>query len=85
MDTPYIALIFCLYPEHERNFSTLIELINASETREEDETFKNAVDDQFDFLNAWVNEDLPDNTELDEDYRHVLDNFEPSPQQRRIG
>ena len=40
--TAYIALIFCFYPEHERNFRTLIELINASETREDDETFKNA-------------------------------------------
>ena len=53
-------MIFCFYPEKERNFKTLIELINASETREDDETFKNAVDDQFDFLNAWVNGDKPD-------------------------
>ena len=43
--TAYIALIFTFYAESERNFRTLIELINASETREDDETFKNAVDD----------------------------------------
>ena len=65
--TAYIALIFTFYPESERNFRTLIELINASETREEDETFKNAVDDQFDFINAWVNGEKPDDLELAED------------------
>ena len=83
--TAYIALIFCFYPEHERNFRTLIELINSSETREDDETFKNAVDDQFNFINAWVNGELPDDVELAEDYQYMLDNYEPSPEQRRIG
>ncbi len=83
--TAYIALIFTFYPESERNFRTLIELINASETREEDETFKNAVDDQFDFINAWVNGEKPDDLELAEDYQYMLDNYEPSAEQRRIG
>ena len=83
--TAYIALIFTFYPESERNFRTLIELINASETREDDETFKNAVDDQFDFINAWVNGEKPDDLELAEDYQYMLDNYEPSAQQRRIG
>ena len=45
--TSYIALIFTLYDEDERNFETLIEMINGSECREEDETFKNAMDIQF--------------------------------------
>ena len=45
----------CLYllheaPEEEQNFSTLLEFINASETREEDEEFKNAVDLLFEEL-----------------------------------
>ena len=43
----YCALIGYIWyeaPEEEQNFSTLLEFINASETREEDETFKNAVD-----------------------------------------
>lgn len=83
--TAYIALIFTFYPESERNFRTLIELINASETREDDETFKNAVDDQFDFINAWVNGEMPDDLELAEDYQYMLDNYEPSAEQKRIG
>lgn len=32
------------------NFSTLLEMINASEAREDDENFKNAVDLMFDEL-----------------------------------
>ena len=83
--TAYIALIFCFYPEKERNFRTLIELINASETREDDETFKNAVDDQFDFLNAWVNGDKPEDIEFDEDYQYMLEHCQPSAEQIRIG
>ena len=47
----YTALIGYIYfeaPEHEQNFSTLIEFINASEVREDDEDFKNPVDLMFD-------------------------------------
>ena len=49
----YTALIGYIYfeaPEHEQNFSTLIEFINASEVREDDEDFKNPVDLMFDAL-----------------------------------
>lgn len=49
----YTALIGYIYfeaPEHEKNFSTLIEFINASEVREDDEDFKNPVDLMFDAL-----------------------------------
>lgn len=49
----YTALIGYIYfeaPVHEQNFSTLIEFINASEVREDDEDFKNAVDLMFDAL-----------------------------------
>ena len=49
----YCALIGYIYyeaPEEEQNFSTLLEFINASETREEDEEFKNAVDLIFEEL-----------------------------------
>ena len=49
----YTALIGYIYfeaPEHEQNFSTLIEFINASEVREDDEDFKNPVDLMFDRL-----------------------------------
>ena len=51
----YSALIGYIWyeaPEEEQNFSTLLEFINASETREEDEEFKNAVDELFEELEA---------------------------------
>ena len=50
-----LALVFYLHyeaPEEEQNFSTLLEFINASETREDDEEFKNAVDELFEELEA---------------------------------
>ena len=49
----YCALIGYIWyeaPEEEQNFSTLLEFINASEAREDDETFKNAVDELFEEL-----------------------------------
>lgn len=49
----YCALIGYIYyeaPEEEQNFSTLLEFINASETREDDEEYKNAVDELFEEL-----------------------------------
>ena len=49
----YCALIGYIYyeaPAEEQNFSTLLELINASEAREDDEEFKNAVDELFEEL-----------------------------------
>ena len=49
----YCALIGYLWyeaPDEERNFSTLITMINSMEVREEDETFKNAVDLMFEEL-----------------------------------
>ena len=49
----YTALIGYIYfeaPEHEQNFSTLIEFINASEVREDDEDYKNPVDLMFETL-----------------------------------
>lgn len=49
----YTALIGYIYykaPLEEQNFTTLLELINASEAREDDEDFKNPVDLLFDAL-----------------------------------
>lgn len=46
----YTALIGYIHfeaPEEERNFATLIDFINASEVREDDEDFQNAVDLMF--------------------------------------
>lgn len=51
----YCALIGYIWyeaPEEEQNFSTLLEFINASEAREDDEEFKNAVDLLFEELEA---------------------------------
>ena len=51
----YCALIGFIYyeaPEEEQNFSTLLEFLNASEAREDDEEFKNAVDLMFEELES---------------------------------
>ena len=50
--TALIGYIWYEAPEHEKNFTTLLEMINASEAREDDETFKNPVDLMFDELEA---------------------------------
>lgn len=49
----YCALIGYLWyeaPEEEQNFSALVTFLNSMEVREEDESFKNAVDLMFDEL-----------------------------------
>ncbi len=49
----YAALIGYIHyeaPPEEKNFSTMLEFINAFEVREDDEDFKNAVDRMFDRL-----------------------------------
>ena len=49
----YTALIGYIYyeaPVEEQNFSTLVDFLNAMEVREDDESFKNAVDILFDDL-----------------------------------
>ncbi len=49
----YCALIGYIYyeaPEEEKNFTTLLDLINASEAREDDENYKSPVDMLFDRL-----------------------------------
>ncbi len=46
----YIGYIFYECIEEDKNFTTLIDMINASETREDDENFKNAIDLLFEDL-----------------------------------
>ena len=49
----YTALIGYIYyeaPANEQNFATLVEMLNAMEVREDDESYKNAVDLLFDAL-----------------------------------
>ena len=48
--TALIGYIHYVAPKEEQNFATLIEFINASEVREDDEDFKNPVDQMFDAL-----------------------------------
>ena len=48
----YIGYIFYECVVEEQNFITLIDMINASETREDDESFKNAIDLIFEELEA---------------------------------
>ena len=83
--TAYIAMIFTLSPAEERNFEALIDMINCSECREEDEEFKNAVDIQFECLDNWLNKvEIPTDDEDYEDYL-FMNEFPPSDEQRRIG
>ena len=50
--TAIIGYIYYKAPVEEQNFATLIEFINASEVREDDESFKNNVDLLFEALEA---------------------------------
>ena len=70
-------MIFTMSPVEERNFETLIEMINASECREDDEEFKNAIDQQFEFLEHWLDNDFPDDYELSDSYNKIK-KFRPS-------
>jgi type IV secretion system protein VirD4 len=50
--TALIAYIWYEAPQEEQNFAMLIDMIDASEAREDDENFKNAVDLLFEELEA---------------------------------
>ena len=67
----YVALISYIFteaPEEEQNFAMLLDMIDASETREEDETFKNAVDLLFEDLEK----DKPDSFALKQYKKYKL-------------
>ena len=83
--TSYIAMIFTLSPVDERNFETLIDMINMSECREDDETFKNNIDKQFEFVECWIAGKFPDDIELNKYYQHIKDDCLPSDEQKRLG
>ena len=48
--TALIGYIWYEAPDEEKNFTTLLEMINASEAREDDEDFQNPVDLMFERL-----------------------------------
>ena len=81
--TAYIALMFTMYPEEEHNFETLIDMINSSECREDDEEFKNAMDIAFDMLGCWL-ENIPYEGEQKEEYQDLFDD-KPDERQKRLG
>ncbi len=81
--TAYIALMFTMYPDDEHNFETLIDMINASECREEDEEFKNAMDIAFDMLGCWL-ENIPYDGEQKDDYQDLFAD-KPDERQKRLG
>lgn len=82
--TAYIALIFAMYPEDEWNFETLIDMINNSECREDDEEFKNSIDLEFEIVECWLNHTKHDDLDVMADYGDVFE-AEPDAKQRRMG
>lgn len=78
--TAYIAMIFTVSPTEERNIETLIEMINVSECREDDESFKNAIDLQFEAVEKWINQRISDDDKMEgfEDMKEI------SPTQKQI-
>ena len=82
--TAYIALIFAMYPEDEWNFETLIDMINNSECREDDEEFKNSIDLEFEIVECWLNHTNHDDPDVMADYGDVFE-AEPDAEQRRMG
>lgn len=81
--TAYIALMFTMYPDDEHNFETLIDMINSSECREDDEEFKNAMDIAFDMLGCWL-ENIPYDGEQKDEYQDLFAD-KPDERQKRLG
>ena len=82
--TAYIAMIFTINPPEEQNFETLIEMINSSECREDDETFQNAIDRLFAFIECWINDDFPNDVEISNEFHEMKAN-QPNEEQKRLG
>lgn len=82
--TAYIAMIFTINPPEEQNFETLIEMINSSECREDDETFQNAIDRLFTFIECWINDDFPNDVEISNEFQEMKAN-QPNEEQKRLG
>ena len=82
--TAYIALIFAMYPEDQWNFETLIDMINNSECREDDEEFKNSIDLEFEIVECWLNGTKHEDPEVMADYGDIFET-KPDAEQRRLG
>ncbi len=82
--TAYIALIFAMYPEDQWNFETLIDMINNSECREDDEEFKNCIDLEFEIVECWLNGTTHEDPDVMADYSDIFET-KPDAEQRRLG
>ena len=82
--TAYIALIFAMYPPDQWNFETLIDMINASECREDDEEFKNCIDIEFELVEYWLNGTTHSDPDVMADYADLFED-KPDAEQRRLG
>lgn len=82
--TAYIALIFAMYPEDQWNFETLIDMINNSECREDDEEFKNCIDLEFEIVECWLNGTKHEDPDVMADYGDIFET-KPDAEQRRLG
>lgn len=85
--TSYIALILTMCPENEWNFETLIDFVNASECREDDESFKNAIDWAFYYLEKWIEKDWEKDEKFAEQNANYSDliNIEVEPWRASLG
>lgn len=81
--TAYIAMMYTLSPPEEWNFATLIDMINCSECREDDETFQNAIDIQFAMVEKWLNQQIDPNEDLGE--FSGMRELSPTEEQKAIG
>lgn len=81
--TAYIAMMYTVSPPEEWNFATLIDMINCSECREEDETFQNAIDIQFSMVEKWLNQQLDEEEDLGE--FEAMREISPTKEQMSIG
>lgn len=80
--TAYIAMIFCVFPESQWNFESLIEMVTASEVREDDETFENAIDLLFKYTEIWISGG--DLEGVEEGYDFLLEE-KPTKEKIKIG
>lgn len=71
--TSYIALILTMCPENEWNFETLIDFVNTSECREDDDSFKNAIDWAFYYLEKWIEKDWDKDEQFEEQNENYAD------------
>ncbi len=69
-----IGYIFYACPEEEKNINTLLEIYDACEVREEDETYKNAVDLMFEELEDKLEKKAAEKAQAEREGRIYTDN-----------